>query len=133
MSSNLPEEIMGDTLWSFAGDTYDTRAEFSDEVREYHLDIEGEDTWRPDEVVLPVPRVKVSYEYWNDDGDEEEAELDLTAENGKNFTALDLLFQIHNAVVERLRDMDHHFFEGLEVESAPDGDGIPRALLWLGS
>ena len=128
----MGNQIMADTIWSFIGEKFRDRTAFSDEVREYHLDIDGEDSWKPEEVVLDAPRVQVAYEYWDDEGEELEALLDLTAANAKNFTALDLLFQLHNATVEHLRDNDHHFFEGLDVE-AEQTDGVLRATLWLGS
>ncbi|MGE8427973.1 hypothetical protein [Sphingobacterium paramultivorum] len=31
------------------------------------------------------------------------------------FTTAELLFKIHNQVHEKLKDDDHHFFEGLEL------------------
>jgi hypothetical protein len=131
--SAMPKEILPDTAWSFDGSVFDDRAKFSDEVREYQIDIVGEDAWRPHDVVLPLPRVLVAYEHWDDEGDQVETVLDLESKDGKHFTALDLLFQVHNAVVEDLCDDDHHFFEGLTLEPEASCAHLPRYSLRLGS
>ena len=128
----LPRNIMRDTLWSFTGDTFDSSEAFSEAVQQYHMDITGKDTWEPDLMVLPAPRVTVAYTYFGYD-DEEEATIELTAANDRDFTALDLLFKIHNAVIDQLSGDDHHFFEGLSLNSAPSGNSPPLYLLDLGS
>lgn len=125
-------EILVHTLWSFTGDRFVDQSAFSEEVRQYQIDITGKDQWRPDLIVVPVPSVQVAYEYWNDDGDQIEDVLRLVSTNGRDFTSLELLFQIHNAVVENVCDDDHHFFEGLTLEDAPSGQP-PQYLLNLGS
>jgi hypothetical protein len=129
----LPRDVMGSTLWSFIGTTFDDPATFSEEVRQYHIDVTGKDTWAPDLVVLPVPHVQLAYEYWDDNDDQIEDVLDLKSSNGRDFTALDLLFQLHNAVVEEIRDGDHHFFEGLTLDTEVPTGEIPQYLLNLGS
>src|SRR5262249_28992251 len=62
----LPREVLGDVSWVFAEPTYATREAFDREVRRQQIEIVGEDTWRPDEVVLPRPRVKVMYEAFDE-------------------------------------------------------------------
>jgi hypothetical protein len=59
--------------------------------------------------------------------------MTLTAEDGKAFTSGELMFSLHNAVVEQLSKVDHHFFEGLELCDEQD-DGLPSLYeLQLGS
>jgi hypothetical protein len=130
--ADLPHNIMRDVLWSLTGDTFDSSEAFSEAVRQYHIDITNKDTWNPDVVALPAPKVFVSYTYWGDD--QEETTLELTSVNGRDFAALDLLFKIHNAVVDQLSGNDHHFFEGLSLNSVPPTAlGLPLYTLNLGS
>jgi hypothetical protein len=68
------------------------------------------------------------------DGDEQiEPMVALTAENGVAFSVGDLLFQLHNAVVEQLESIDHHFFEGLALVSSSASGQPPLYRLQQGS
>lgn len=128
-----PKSIMRSVLWSFNGERFSDVKAFDAELVQYSIDIQGENRWEPDAVVLDSPTVEVLYEYWDLSGEEDrevEATLELSAANGKAFTALDLLFQLHNATVENLRGMDHCFFEGLSLDSDSDK---PRYFMYLGS
>jgi hypothetical protein len=92
--------------------------------------------WIPDETVLAFPRLTVQYFYRDDEeNDEIEEDFDLTADNNTGFTAGELLFKIHNQVIENLESEDHHFFEGLTLweEETGDDTGAPRYLLNQGS
>jgi hypothetical protein len=124
---------LADTLWSFSGTAFSEVAAFSQAVGQYQKDITKKDSWKPASVVLPVTLVLVSYNYCAGD-DQEQDTLALTSANGQNFTAVDLLFQIHNGVVDRLQGSDHHFFEGLRLNSAPPpAISPPLYVLNLGS
>ena len=109
----LPTGLLEDVCWSFTGERFTDRAAFDDAVRQYQTDITNKDTWRPDEVVLPCPRVRIRYECFDEDENEIEPVVELVSDNGVSFSAGELFFKIHNAVVEQLRDLDHSFFEGL--------------------
>src|SRR5262245_47114544 len=104
----FPAELLEDVAWSLIGPAFPSRAAFAAAVEEYYRELEWEREWRPDEVVLRCPRVRVTVEHWNDTG---ELVIDLTADHEDGFTAAELLFRIHNAFTEQLGD--HHFFEGL--------------------
>ncbi|OWK39197.1 hypothetical protein FRUB_06279 [Fimbriiglobus ruber] len=57
----------------------------------------------------------------------------LEANNGESFTTGELLFKLHNALVEQLRKIDHHFFEGLSLAGWQPGGLMPLYQLRLGS
>jgi hypothetical protein len=124
----LPETLLPDLAWSFTGARMADPQAFSEEVRQYQIDIVGEDAWNPDEVVLAFAHVLVGYEW-----EEVPLTIELASANGEHFTALDLLFKLHNAVVEDLRGIDHHFFEGLALNSLPVAGMPPLYLLRQGS
>jgi hypothetical protein len=128
----LPDAALNKVVWSFTGGRCDDASEFSERVREYQIDILGTDEWAPDEIILPVPQVLISYPVDNADGDVET--IRLTSANKDAFTALDLLYQIHNAIVESVEHSDHHFNEGLSLNSAPPPElGDALYILNLGS
>jgi hypothetical protein len=129
---SLPTTLFPELAWSFTGARFADAQAFSEEVRQYQIDIVGEDSWSPGEVVLPLARVLVAYECRK--GDEQVTQtVELASTGGRHFIALDLMFQLHNAVVEDLRDIDHHFFEGLGLNSLPVAGLPPLYLLRQGS
>jgi hypothetical protein len=129
-----PEELMSDVYWGFYGGKYDSIAKFIQEVINYNQDFGKK--WNPDETVLASANVTVQYSYWDESEEEEtEEDFDLVADNQSCFSAGELLFKIHNYVVEKLEEEDHHFFEGLtlwegENYSNPD---VPLYFLNQGS
>jgi hypothetical protein len=125
----FPRDLLDEVAWSFIDPPFATQAAFVEAVRAYEREtrLEGEDEspWRPDEVVLWAPRVRIICEYWDDPEhltkgvtfDEETGNLqtDLTADGAEGFTSAELLFKIHNAFANYLGEGDHHFFEGLHL------------------
>ena len=131
MARELPLRAMRDVCWSFIGSPFAPRDEFDARVRQYQIQIRDQDSWRPDEIVIPTPRVAVRYRYW--EGDEQvEPVITLEADDRRSFTAGELLFKLHNAVVEQLRDTDHHFLEGLALAGWVEGQ-VPLYQLRQGS
>jgi hypothetical protein len=89
-------------------------------------------TFLPGELAILSPVVRVQYMCW--EGDRQiEPVVTLTAENGAAFSVGDLLFQLHNAVVAQLKNLDHHFFEGLTLVVQQSGEQPPLYRLWQGS
>lgn len=130
--ADLPLRALRDVCWSFVGAPFADRAEFDAAVRQYQIRIRKRDSWRPDAVALPAGQVAIRYRCWQ--GDEQlETVVVLAADDGAAFTAGELLFKVHNAVVERLRDLDHHFFEGLVLDGWMPETGVPRYTLRQGS
>jgi len=67
-------------------------------------------------------------------GDEQiEPVVEFSSDDGKAFTAGELLFKIHNAVVDQLREINHHFFEGLGLHSHQTAGKPPLYVLNQGS
>jgi hypothetical protein len=90
-------------------------------------------SWDPQELVLKSPRVKIRHERWDDDENgEAETVIELSTRNPTGFTASELVFKMHNAVVEYLRDMDHKFYERLVLDEDASGD-VPLYEIMLGS
>ena len=109
-----PQELMSNIYWGFYGGKYESREKFIQSVNEYNKGFNN--AWFPDETVLACTSVSIQYSYWNEqDEDEIEEDFELFADNKSGFTAGDLLYKIHNKVVDRLEDEDHHFFEGLTL------------------
>lgn len=136
--SEFPATMLVAAVWSFAeggGRPFDDAAELDRRVRRYHLDLTGEDTWDADEVVLAALRVRILYEGLEAPGDDEYTELavELEADDGAAFTALELLRKLHNAVAPRLVGADHVFFEGLFLAHDEPVDGVPVYELMQGS
>lgn len=128
-SDKLPHDILPGLAWSFIGGQYDDVAQFADEVSDSLAEI-GAASWAPEALVLAAPRLMVSY---RNDSESGQGLIDLRCEDGKAFTARELLFQIHNAIVDEVEDLDHHFFEGLRLKSLPVVDAPPVYALRLGS
>ncbi len=123
-----PVQIMSNVYWGFYGGKYKTKNEFITEVIKYNKNLNN--PWNPDEIILNLKVVTIQYSYWDDNEEEEiEDNFDLYAE-ASTFTSGELLFEIHNHVVERLEDDDHHFFEGLTLW---DGEnyGNPNVPLYF--
>lgn len=131
-----PVTAMVAALWRFAdGEQFSDAAEFDRRVRQYHVDVTDEDTWEPDEVVLPIPRVIVKWFGLESPGDADYTDytLELEADDGAGFTAGELLLKLNNAVAPRLNGADHAFFEGLFLTDDPPVDGVPVYEMMQGS
>ncbi|MBL8793990.1 MAG: hypothetical protein JNM56_08795 [Planctomycetia bacterium] len=128
----LPDSLMPGVCWSFVGDTHLSRESFVEAVRDYERSIRRTATWTPERIVFRAPRIAVQYMYW-DGQDQVEPIVEPTSDNGKYFTAAELLHKIHNAVVIQLRDIDRHFFEGLEFSGVRESDWVAEYRLRQGS
>ena len=101
-------------------------------VRQYQIRIRKKDSWRPDAIIIPAQRVAVRYRCWQ--GKEQiEPMVTLEADDGATFSVGELLFKLHNAVVEKLREIDHHFFEGLTLAGWVEDGKVPLYQLRQGS
>jgi hypothetical protein len=130
--AGLPERVLHGLCWSFRGGEYADRAAFDEEVKQYQIDITGEDTWFPDEIVIPSQKIRVVYMYWQDEK-QLDGLVELTRDGGEGFTAGELLFKLHNAVVGPLREDNHCFFEGLSLHSHQAPEAAPLYVLHQGS
>jgi hypothetical protein len=128
-SAPFPDDVMADVAWTFTGQPFRTQAEFESALKEYQADIKDDTSWDPSELVLLAPRVVVRHE---EGEDEEDCEVTLNANDGKVFSAGELLFKVHNAFVNQLDGLDHHFFEGFSLE-ADESKKFPVYVISMGS
>ena len=124
--------VLEDVCWSFSGAKFADRSTFESELVEYQKDIREIDAWDPSELVILAPKIRVQYMCWEGD-DQIEPIITLTAENGIAFSAGELMFVLHNAVVEQLNEIDHHFFEGLLLSREKEDGKPPLYSLQQGS
>lgn len=132
----FPATALVAAVWSFFdGETFSDAAEFDRRVKEYHVEVTGEDTWDPDEVVLPVPRVRVTYFGTESPDDEEYTDFvaKLASDSGTHFTAGELLLKLNNEVAPRLKGVDHCYYEGLFFTDEVGEDGVPVYEMMQGS
>jgi hypothetical protein len=131
-TTDLPEQVLHGLCWSFRGGEYTDRAAFDKEVKQHQIDILERDTWFPDEVVIPCHQIRVVYTYWQ--GEEHlDGVVELTSDGVEGFSAGELLFKLHNAVVGPLRENDHCFFEGLSLYFHQTPVKAPLYILHQGS
>jgi hypothetical protein len=131
-AKDLPERVLSRVYWSFRGGPFADRPTFNEEVRQYQIDIAEEDTWSPDEIVIPCPQIRVVYVYWR--GEEQlDGMVPLVSDDGEGFSAGELLFKLHNAVVGPLAGDNHCFFEGLTLHSHQAEGKPPLYVLMQGS
>ncbi|MES3019946.1 MAG: hypothetical protein V4857_00010 [Pseudomonadota bacterium] len=127
-ADSLPRDIMRGISWSFIGNRFADVHAFTAVLDDYQAAIDGKGS-SLDTTVLPCARVLVLYRNGGDD----DGVLELKAGNGVGFTARELLFQIHNGIVDEVCDLDHHFFEGLSLNSYPVAGYPPVFKMRLGS
>ena len=128
----LSPEILGGVHWSFIGPTYESSDDFQKAVQEYQIDIGRLDSWKPNVVVIRRAKAQVQYMTWV--GNEQvEPLIELSADNQTFFTAGELLFKVHNAIVKSMEGIDRHFFEGFYLIKSTHESIVPQYRLRLGS
>lgn len=122
-----PGFLLRNVYWAFDGDPFADIETFERAVIERMTALDEGDEWDPTERVLPRRRVRVKYHGVIDPESceyDEDLVVELRTGEAEGFTAGELLFRLHNAVVAQLRDADHRYFEGLELLE-PGGDHEP--------
>ncbi len=139
-------DLLKNVSWAFNSVDYSTTEAFNLAVTSYH-DESGTQhpSWNPDEIVLETPSVQIAYRYYitptdkffadefflnsddtdllADDTDEtseqREATATFMADNGFYFTAVELMYKIHQRLLHRQLG-DYIYFEGLFVCNIPE-------------
>ncbi len=141
--------LLPNVVWNFTGESYETPEAFNEAVTRYQQEIVGEGAnWNPREVLIEHPQVDIIYECWPekteplsanetlieayDDGDYEEREVSVrfVADDDRAFTALELLYKLHQHLRNKAL-VDHSFFEGLSP--ADEQQQSPLFHLYCGS
>ena len=152
-------DLLKDIAWAFNSVSYDDRETFDKAVTQYQHDVLGHaDHWRPSEVVLQSPGTQIIYEYYISPGDtrfddetfldEDEADVQVEdpeeeneqteiavtfrADDGKAFTAGELLYKLHQRLWHRQLG-DHIFFKGLLACNVPERKDPPLFYLHCSS
>ena len=132
-----PQNFLGQICWSFAARTdYATAEDFGAAVLQYQMDItRNHNCWEPNALILPFCRVGIHWEGLDRQRNELIEKYDIVeSASSKGFTALDLLYKVHQIMVEDCRLMDHCFFEGFEYMKGPDKNtGIIEYFVAQGS
>ena len=114
--------ILSKILWGFDGGKRTIQEEFVKELVQYNLDIDEREI-DLNEIVIKNREITVAYEFYNEEDEEIYRQFRLIADNVKGFTIGELLYKIHNEVIEDLENEDGEFFEGLtengEQENIP--------------
>jgi|GEM_PF-1221532 len=106
------QHLLDNVFWTFNGDEYGSVAEFKAALDDYATRL---DRPVPVEEKIPLREIGIWLEWITADDEDEELEFTLQADNGEYFTSTELLFKVNNRVTSLLADLDHHFFEGLDL------------------
>jgi hypothetical protein len=136
--ARYPRELLGDVHWCFSRPTFRSLARFEEACRRCYREMGWEFNWRPAEVVLPCPRVRVRPVFWDDYVPPEEEErflAELAADSPSGFTAGELLFKVHNLFLRRWEEDagDYIYFEGFRLVKTPAGGAPPLYSIDVGS
>lgn len=102
------KQLLNGVSWSFIGEKHDTLEDFDKALEE-------NDTELPSGIIFDQPVIHILCEYVDEHDKDHEIEAVFQADNQKDFGAKELLFKLHNELVEALNDNDLHFFEGLTL------------------
>jgi len=151
------KDILGNIAWNFDQDKIKSIDDFNKEIKQYQIDIKEEDIWNSSDMVVEGPTVDIQYMVWvkgrqeigenetliDDDEDFDEGEAEdgmyqveivcrLKADNGKNFTALELMYKLHKQMQTKYLG-DHTFFEGLTADDNEADENVPFFHMDCGS
>lgn len=126
MLNEYPPILMDDYPWYF-GLKYDSYTDLDSVVKD--------DSFRKtlDNIVFDFPQIKVElmYDFQTFPLIYKKEIYLLTADNNKNFTAQELIFKMSQSTLDKVKDTDHIFFEGLEYIGSENN--IPIYNIGLGS
>lgn len=149
-------DLLSTISWTFTDTEYDSRKDFKEDLTQYQLKTKQViSSWNPDEIIIENQIVDIVFRAWidkeglakneilleDDDffDDESNSEFGLFqadiqarlhAENGKNFSAVELMYQLDQQMKPKELG-DDVFFEGL---GSLESEGtIPKFYLFCGS
>ena len=149
-------DLLNNIAWNFTETEFDSKDDFNKEITDYQIKFkQDETTWKPNEILIEGNTIDLVFMAWIDENglavnealledddffeDENNSEFGLFhadiqfrlfADNGKNFSALEIMYKIDLQMKPKELG-DHIFFEGLgSLESDND---IPKFYLFCGS
>lgn len=134
--SKFPASLLQDVCWSFAEPVAASSEAFLEAARAYALDIGSADPGPELERSLEFSDVRLGYEYsvQSPAGDWETRKDEVRVVGSRGgLTGADLLWELHLACHTTVGEDDHHFFEGLELQSAGASDEPRLYQVLLGS
>lgn len=133
LSVVLPQIALGEVCWKLTGGRFTDQDQFNASVVQYHRRLDRSSAWQPESIALPCPHFALQYACYNDNDEEEDRVVILVSDNGVSFSTGELLFKIHQAIVNDLADADRTFFEGLVLDSTTTRKNVPHYVLRQGS
>jgi hypothetical protein len=113
--------LMSEIVWQFDGKAFNDINEFETCVRSRQIDVFGhDDDWLPELVLIKQNRIHVLF-ISEVDGTDVEMVVELVSDTASGFSMLELLFKIHNSVVDVLKNNAHNYFEGLRLGESKFG------------
>lgn len=117
--------ILQGVNWSFTGKPFENMVDFETALKQQQIALSNHELFTFNKVII-------LWEYVDENDKDFELEFTLNADNGISFGAKELLFKIHNKVVNSLSKNDYHFFEGLIAVSSDDSSDA-KYILNLGN
>lgn len=147
-------DLLDNIFWLFTDTEYDSAEDFNFAISQYQ-DENEENNWKPTQIILESSTLNIVFRAWIEENslaenetlledadffdDETRSEFGLyeadimanfKADNGKNFSALELMYKIDQQLKEKELG-DDHIFESLgELENE---NNIPKFYLFCGS
>ncbi len=133
---NYPQELLRNIYWSFANGEFSSQEDFVSELKAYYKEISDKSLTNIDSIIFKHPKIVLQYLKYNEqEEDYDEPQELLEADNGINFTFIELMFKMHQKIEPALKNEDNCYFEGLTFGTTedPDYQQIPVYFLDTGS
>jgi hypothetical protein len=128
-----PKKLLENIYWSFDNGKYSSYDEFIENLIEYNLKI-NHNVFDFNCIILEESLVNVAYSYYDEEEDDSvDIDFSIEANDKKSFTLGELLFKIHNEVVDHLEEDEHKFLQGLTLFEDVSSSQHPFYLLGQGS
>jgi hypothetical protein len=131
----LPKSVLPDLAWSFKQPLPTSPAEFAAALRAYGKEVKVPVSEPELQTRFPLPSLDVTYTYAQrgESGAWTDVPVTVRIRRAEPPTYTQLLYEVHFASAEKLKDQDHCFFEGLWLTELENERGVPVYELYLGS
>ena len=131
----LPRNVLPGLAWSFKEPTQASPSLFQASVRAYGESVKAPVAEAELQTRFPLNSLDIEYSYARriESGEWVDVPVKIRIRRSSPPTYGELLYELHTASVEALRDQDHCYFEGLVLLDRQNESGIPVYELYLGS